>query len=153
MLINYRIYLLQFLFLFVMLFVTSLSAYAQICVSDLLQINSVEGKIVLRNQTPIEGVKIQLLRGTLPKTKLIDETVSDKNGIFQFKKVPTGNYGLVIEDVEGLVDLAVAIQVKKLKPNATPHGVKIGMALILTGHCSNAEVLILDETITSAVPK
>ncbi len=120
------------------------NADAQICLADTLTVNSLSGVAVLNNQTALKEVRIQL-RTDHHKNKLIAETITDSNGKFSFDEKRPGKYQIVVEGIEGLVNLTTGIRLRKSSPNKTPLGIKIELALIFTGDCSNVKPFELEK--------
>lgn len=71
------------------------SVLAEICVSDVVSVHAVEGRVVsIPNQgkEPIPGATIELIKCRSSECVTVAETTADEDGRFKFAKIKPGRY-------------------------------------------------------------
>ena len=116
---------------------------AQLCVAQDVKVSTGSGIAVFINGTVLKDILITLSRDFRGE-KIVKEVRTDESGQFSFGEVKSGQYYVLVRNIEYLSDLVVKVKIKKKYGRKNPTGIKIVMGVNLGG-CSHAEPQILKE--------
>lgn len=135
----YLILLLAFIF-----YCNLYSSPAQICVAEDLRVSNLTGKVIFSNGTILNDIPIHLSKD-LKGEKIIKTVRTDENGKFSFGAVKSGQYHIIIQNIEYLKNLTFLVNVKKKYGRKQAVGLKITMYSDIPGNCSVAKTIMLKD--------